>query len=149
MDVEIFTTNDGSLLTRCHPPQAVLRLVSETLVAHTISSCLSSVFRKPLFLVTVYPTGGQPFQTHFPPDQLVAASQIPFKPQLHPLSLSQKIQVQNKSLRGQQGLWVQHYATSVSVFLSFPRTNCTSLKNQDAFPVITICHWHLCRKTFF
>lgn len=79
----------------------------------------------------------------------MAASQIPFKPQLHPLSLSQKIRVQNISLRGQQGLWVQHYPTSVSGFLSFPRTNCTSLRNQGAFPVITACHWHLCRKTFF
>lgn len=118
-----FTTNEGSLLTRWHSPQAVPRLVSETQVSHTHFLIFTSVFWKPLFLVTVYLTGGQPFQTHFPPNQLVAASQTPFKPHLHPLSLSQKIRVWNISLRGSRAS-----ESSIVVFcFNFPQLSLHQL----------------------
>lgn len=139
--MSIFTTNEASL------PSSFSDSASETLVAHThfliFIQCFSEASVSCQFIDqrTTFPNSISPntwwLQTKLPPELLS------HKPHLHPLNLPQKNWVQNLSLRGQHGLWVKHHTYSVSPFLSFPHSNCTSLRNQDVFPIITVCYWHL------
>lgn len=128
--------------------QAILRFHLETLEVHTPSLAFILLFRRLCFFSRFIWLENSPSRLICPKPHdgckpSPTSECLSHKPRLHPLNLSWKSQVQNTSLRRQQGLCSKHHIYFLSAFLSFPGSNCTSPRKQDAFPIIRACHWHL------